>query len=251
MRTILSLPLATAVVALTAGAAVPPAQAQQGGWRSDAPPPATKDWRGSDRLDTWPGRQDAWPGQQAERWGGRDLQQARLYDAWPVSELIGDTFVDRDGNAIGSVRDVLLTRGGDVAGLLVHREGTFGGNDYAVSWSQVSTSPGASAVRSRLGQETLENQARVDTDALARRGVVGAQSILGTTVNLADASGFGRVRDLLIDPQQDRLVGYAVSGARGGASYALPFDGSTFDTRDGSIRMPYDRGTVGRLQPWD
>lgn len=180
---------------------------------------------------------------------GSDLRPGMLSDAWPASEVIGDTFVDRDGTAVGRVRDILLTRGGAIAGLLVHRQGRRGGDDYAVSWSQVSTTPGAITVRSRLGQEMLESQARVDADALARRGVVGADSVLGTPVILADTRRFGLVQDLLFDPRTDRLVGYAVGGTAGGP-VALPFEGSTFEARDGAIHMPYDRRAVDRLPHW-
>ncbi|GGK54704.1 PRC-barrel domain-containing protein [Salinarimonas ramus] len=175
------------------------------------------------------------------------LDEAALYAGFRVEDLMGERLYGAEGDVVGTVRDLVIDRDGRVVSLVAESGGflDLGNSYFRVPWEDIATTPGEDGVAVPIDEEEAElydpfgDRDWVETGPREFR----ASEVIGDYVQLADQTGFGIVVDLVVAPQDGRLLAALVSrrGAFGGGLYAYPFTGreAGFDAGVERVELPY------------
>ena len=134
--------------------------------------------------------------------------------AFSARDIIGAEVIGPDGNAVGTVDDLVLSSDNSVEQMIIAGGAIlgFGGKDVALDFDGSMISRGDSAdepvVRISMTEEALGQAAEFDKSTLEAEGNRLASSYIERDVKLASSDEQGEISDLLLD--QNGTVKYAV-----------------------------------------
>lgn len=190
---------------------------------------------------------------------------------WSANRLLDDARVyGQLGEEIGSVENLILSREGQILGIIAQVGGFWdiGDTHVFVPWDRVTVSPTLERVYIPVTEENIEEYvARPSyiTRALTQRvrpvddslrtgfGLWKATDLINDYVYLGDRVEYGYVNDLIFNAN-GQLYAYVVNADAnwGGGYYALPYARSVdWDPALGYYDAPFAQQEVRRLEPFD
>jgi PRC-barrel domain len=160
------------------------------------------------------------------------LAPEALYAGWRSRQLIGQKVVGKDGNEIGTARDLIIDADGRLAALIVEGGGVLGIPDalYRIPWSNVAPTPGRAGVTVDLSNGSRPQYGLFPgTEGVA---VLPREfrltEVVGDYARLQTGNGYGYVTDVVFS-RDGRMIAVLVSrdAAAGGGAYAFPYPGTT------------------------
>ena len=155
-----------------------------------------------------------------------------LYSGWRSRQVVGQKVVGKDGNEIGTARDLIIDADGRLAALIVEGGGVLGTPDavYRVPWGNVALTPARGGITADLssgerpqyglfpgteGVVTLPREFRLT-------------EVVGDYARLQTGYGYGYVTGVVFS-RDGRIIAVLVSreAAAGGGTYAVPYPGKT------------------------
>ncbi|MBJ6126995.1 PRC-barrel domain-containing protein [Microvirga splendida] len=154
-----------------------------------------------------------------------------LYEGWRSQQLIGQKALRRNGEEVGTIRDLIIDADGRLAAVLVTGGGASNVPDflYRIPWSEVDLTPGREGIATELldgkrPQYTLF-PGTDNVPTLPREFRL--TEVLGDYARLQTGYGYGYVTDAVFD-MSGRLIAVLVSrdAASGGGTFAFAFPGT-------------------------
>jgi sporulation protein YlmC with PRC-barrel domain len=155
-----------------------------------------------------------------------------LYQGWRSQQLVNQQVLRRTGEAIGTIRDLIVDANGRLAAVLVAGGGALNIPDglYRIPWGEVDLTPNQEGIVTSLTDSKRPQYALFP-------GTEGAPTlprefrlteVLGDYARLQTGYGFGYVTDAVFD-KGGRLIAILISrdAASGGGTFAFAFPGTT------------------------
>lgn len=185
-------------------------------------------------------------------------------DGWSAEQVLNDTAVlDKDGNEIGSVENILVDSDGKILSLIVEVGGFagIGSTDLSVPWDQVGTGSNMEEITVPVNEDNLDKYSIfgdwgsytkasmdktqvVEEDVNTGPHVWKASDVVNDYAVLDDGTGYGYVDDLIFDKSGDVMaivVSPDLAYGRTGP-YAYPFYGYDYGFRPGYAYYPLNYG---------
>lgn len=195
-------------------------------------------------------------------------QVTGLAGGWAAGRVIGTRVYGRDGEEIGVVDDLVIGPDDRVQAVVVSIDGDGGGEVSAVArrqvvvpWGDLRATPSRDSFALPVkAAESLSYPASAQVEPGAGPGPRAwrATELIGDTVELEDATGYGWVEDILFGADGSaRGVLVAPSAAGTGASpgqaYAFPFHGfgPDFPPEAPAYGLSYGTAEIGAAEPFD
>jgi len=170
-----------------------------------------------------------------------DWSYAPLRDDLRLTDLFQHDVESMNDRRIGRLRDVLVGEGGKFEAAVVEFDQGIGSGGYAIAlmeWSDTVLEPASGSMTVSIGHD---DQA---PETFNVEGVA-ARDIIGRNVLLNDDEPFGRISDILVDPEDQQPSGLLVEFE--GDIYALPFQANGIQLADGPVRSAISRQAVETL----
>jgi sporulation protein YlmC with PRC-barrel domain len=181
-----------------------------------------------------------------------------LYRGFRAHRLLGMDVRGPNGNEIGEVQDILVSRDGKITAVVVEGGGFLGvGNAaFRVAWKDVDTTPGKDGVKVPITESTASQYDLFDGPDWVATGPreFRITELLGDYARLKNGTGYGYVDDAVFS-RDGKLLGVLTTRrlTYGGGLYGYPFYGYGYgwDPGLGYYALPYDTadaaGSVSKL----
>ena len=184
-------------------------------------------------------------------WNTQDLRSGIS-----VSRLNGMDVRGQNGNSIGEVEHVLISKDGRITALVVESGGfaNIGDTHFRVPFNEVKFGREMDHVIVPLTEQTAERYRDTkDERVVTKAGEYRVSNItsMGVGVSLRDGQRYGTVEDL-IATRDGTIKAAIVDAAMGpGGRYATPFNAATFDFEGRAYNAPFDRNAVNNFDRFD
>lgn len=181
-----------------------------------------------------------------------------LYDGWRVEEMMDTTVIGANGEEIGEVENLIVSRDGNLEAVVIEAGGfaDIGDTHFRVRWDDVEVGDGMDALHVPMTEDSAPTDFSLFEDEEVRAGgdEWRATELLDDYVQLKDNRAYGIVDDLIFDRDGQLMavivspdVRYGVTGGR----YAYPY--SRYDAgRPGNVyTVPYGSEDIQNLAPFD
>jgi sporulation protein YlmC with PRC-barrel domain len=184
--------------------------------------------------------------------------------AWFADEMRGSEVFGKDGEQIGTVQSIVVSKDGMVERLVVETGGflDIGDKVIAVPWSGIDLTPGEEGVVAQnLDESNVEGFSLFDDREEAATGPRSfrASELAGDCVTLKGGEDYGYVRDLLFD-ESGKLqaivvapdVAYDAAGHYAYPYYGYGYDhGLDFDPGLDHYGLPYTEQELAEIHDFD
>lgn len=199
-----------------------------------------------------------------------------LYSSgWTVEALFNRTAVmDKSGEEIGDVENVLIGEDGQILSLIVEVGGFWdiGDTHVSVPWDEVTLGSDMSEITVPVNEENLDEYSvfaddgyffaseadktqPVDDDLQTGERVFKATELIGDYAYLTGSEEYGYVSDLVFNEEEGKLQAVLIDGAASGmaGTYAYPFYGYDYDWHPSLTyyALPYDSEEITIIDTFD
>jgi sporulation protein YlmC with PRC-barrel domain len=190
------------------------------------------------------------PGSDSVNWN-----RAEIRNGISIDRVIGMDVRGSNGNSLGEVQDVIISRDGKVQAIPFDYGGfmNIGDARFRVPWNELKFGGDMDHVIVPLTQQTAERyQDRGQGDEI-RVGAneFRASTVIGDAATLRGGERYGEVQDLVVNLSGDVKAVIVDAGMGPGGVRAVPFRASAFDTNRNAYMLPFDRDQLSRIEPFD
>lgn len=189
-------------------------------------------------------------------WSIEQWDQAELRDGLSAERLIGTDVRGRNGDSLGEVENIIVSRDGHAQGIVVSAGGVLGVGEtyFRVPWNQVAFGRDMERVTVPISEDNVDTfrwnaeNVRTGGNELLVQEVLDARAALRGGGRYGDIDDVvfgrdGRVKGLVVT---SRLMGFE------GNRYAYPFRGNiAYNESANEFVLPYDRAQVDELRPFE
>ena len=172
-----------------------------------------------------------------------------------VEQLLGMDVRGVNGESLGEVENVILSRDGTVRHLIVDSGGVLGLGEIAhrIPWQQVRMAEDADHLMVPLAEDNLERFRWGAENVQLGANELFAESFVGAQIALADGMRIGEVEDLIIS-RDGRVQAFVVESDLNDEMdrVVLPFQGPVaYNTWSDHYTLPFDRMQFRELGAFD
>lgn len=186
-----------------------------------------------------------------ERW-----DQAELRNGLSAERLIGMDVHGRNGDSLGEVENVIVSRDGRALGIIISAGGVLGVGEtyFRVPWNQATFDRGMERVTVPIAEDNVKRfqwgAERVSTGG----NELLVRDIMDANAALRGGERYGEIDDVIFG-RDGRVKGLVVTsrmGAFDGNRYAYPFRGNiAFNESANQFVLPYERAQIDQLRPFE
>lgn len=160
------------------------------------------------------------------------LAPEALYHGWRSRRIIGQKVMRKDGNDVGTARDLIIDADGRIAALIVEGGGVLDIPDalYRIPWSNIALTLDRNLITADLssGQRPQYGLFPGSEGVTVLPREFRLTELVGDYARLQTGNGYGYVTDVVFS-SDGRMIAVLVTrdAAAGGGTYAFPYPGTT------------------------
>lgn len=159
------------------------------------------------------------------------LKPEALYQGWRSAKLIGQDVFSKDGNTLGSVRNIIIDDNGRIQAVIVHATNEETRQDFAyrIPWHSIERRKIPARVVADVSDPRQPAHGMFsDDDTVDKKDEFRLTEILGEYARLQTGLAYGLVTDVVFTDQGGMLAVLVTRDARGGGgTFAFGFPGTT------------------------
>lgn len=186
-----------------------------------------------------------------ERW-----DQAELRNGLSADRLLGMDVSGRNGDSLGEIENIVVSRDGRAEGIIVSAGGVLGVGEtfFRVPWNQVQFDRGMERVTVPIAEHNVDTF-RWNAESVRTGGnELLVSNILDANAALRGGERYGEIDDVVFG-RDGRVKGLVVTSRLmgfDGNRYAYPFRGNiAFNESANHFVLPYDRAQIDDLRPFE
>lgn len=189
-------------------------------------------------------------------WNLQQWNQAELRNGVSAGRMIGMDVRGRNGDSLGEVENIIVSRDGRAQGIVISAGGVLGVGEtyFRVPWNQAQFDGGMEHVTVPIAEDNVDTFKWNAEDVRVGGNELLVRDILDANASLRGGERYGDIDDVVIG-RDGRVKGLIVTSRLmgfDGNRYAYPFRGNiAFDQSANRFLLPYDRAQIDNLRPFE